>query len=182
MRRKAFIVSNNLAIERAASTDDVARKKQLLQEASNTARKEHDHYNLVRASLKLADLELSENGALSKEMLKDCTRAYGYLYNQRMDSLFGSSHSILWRAFKANGDVENMLTLFRHSSLVWRLRAQNSVERRFIEQLLPLIGKKADAGAVNMDRKLLYFMTRSIQLASTAGPALPGAAVAAGTA
>lgn len=182
VRRKAFIVSNNLAIERAASTDDVARKKQLLQEASNTARKEHDHYNLVRASLKLADLELSENGALSKEMLKDCTRAYGYLYNQRMDSLFGSSHSILWRAFKANGDVENMLTLFRHSSLVWRLRAQNSVERRFIEQLLPLIGKKADAGAVNMDRKLLYFMTRSIQLASTAGPALPGAAVAAGTA
>lgn len=174
VRRKAFIVSNNLAIERAASTDNVARKKQLLHEASNTARSKHDPYNLVRASLKLADLELSENGALSKEMLMDCTRAYSYLYNQRIDSLFSSSHSILWRAFQSIGEVENMLTLFRHSSLVWRLKGQDSVERKFIEQLLPLIGKKADAGAVNMDYKLLYFMTRNIQLASNAVPALPG--------
>lgn len=174
VRRKAFIVSNNLAIERAASTDNVARKKQLLHEASNTARSKHDPYNLVRASLKLADLELSENGALSKEMLMDCTRAYSYLYNQRIDSLFSSSHSILWRAFQSIGEVENMLTLFRHSSLVWRLKGQDSVERKFIEQLLPLIGKKADAGTVNMDYKLLYFMTRNIQLASNAVPALPG--------
>ncbi|MBK1615898.1 metallophosphoesterase [Rubrivivax gelatinosus] len=178
LKRRAFVVYNNLAIKRAERTPDAVQKKQLLQIVSQTARKENDPYNLVRASLGLAGIELEETGGLGNEMLRECTRAYEYLYNQRMDSLFNNCHGVLWRAFKAKGDIDNMLTLFRHSSLVWRLRGQDGVERGFIEQLIPLIRKRAGAAALNADRKFLYFMTRSIQIASCAAPVVTNSAAA----
>ncbi|MDB5742351.1 MAG: putative phosphohydrolase [Polaromonas sp.] len=165
-KRKAFTLSNNLAIDRAATTKDPEQRKLLLQDATQTARKENDAYNLVRASLKLARIGLNESGALTSEQMLDCTRAYEYLYNQRLNSLFGSCHSILWDSFRTNGDSENLLNLFLHSSLVWRLRGEISVERDYVEQLLAVVGKQASLGVLNADRKLLYFITRSIQLSS----------------
>lgn len=167
-KRKAYVLSTNLAIQRAADTKDPERKKALLQEAARTARNENDAYNLVRASISLAKAGLKESGTLTTEQMLDCTRAYEYVYNQRIDSLFSDCHNVLWQSFNATGDNDNLLNLFRHSSLVWRLRGQVGIERGFVERLLPRLGKDASAGVLNADRKLLYFMTRSIQLASDA--------------
>lgn len=165
-KRKSYVLSNNLAIQRAADTEDQERKKALLQEAARTAREQKDAYNLVRASISLAKVGLKESGALTAEQMLDCTRAYEYLYNQRIDSLFRDCHNILWQSFSATGDNDNLLNLFRHSSLVWRLRGQVGIERGYVERLLSRLGKDASAGVLNADRKLLYFMMRSIQLAS----------------
>lgn len=165
-KRKAFVLASNLAIDRAASSNNPERKKLLLQDAAKTARGAKDAYNLVRASLQLARAGLDETGVLTSEQMLDCTRAYEYLYNQRIDSLFGSCHGILWDSFHASSDSENLLNLFRHSSLVWRLRGQISTERTYVGRLLPVVGKQASSGVLNADTKLLYFMTRSIQLAS----------------
>ncbi|EHR71202.1 putative phosphohydrolase [Burkholderiales bacterium JOSHI_001] len=170
-KRKAYVLSNNLALQRAADTADPERKKALLLEAARTARDENDAYNLVRASISLAKVGLKESGALTAGQMLDCTRAYEYLYNQRIDSLFRDCHNVLWQSFSAAGDNENLLNLFRHSSLVWRLRGQVGIERSYVERLLSVLGKDAGAGVLNADRKLLYFMTRSIQLASD--PATP---------
>ncbi|RZI59361.1 MAG: metallophosphoesterase [Rubrivivax sp.] len=164
IKRKAFVVSNNLAIERAAKVKDPERKKAILQEAVQNARRENEAYNFIRASLELAQLSLNQTGSLTQEALLDCTRAYSYLFNQRMDWLFNKCHDILWRHFMSSKSVDNMLELFRQSSLVWRLKDQVAVERRFITQLLPLLGQGFMSGILTADRKLLYFMTRSIQL------------------
>lgn len=174
LKRKAFVVLNNLAIERAEKVKDPEIKKQILQGAVHIARRENDAYNFIRASLGLAALNLDEAGALQAGEMVDCTRAYTYLFNQRMDSLFNKCHGILWRAFKVGGDVDKMLKLFRHSSLVWRLRGQVGVERGYITQLLPLLGQGARTGLLTADRNMVYFLTRSVQL-STEDPtvALP---------
>ncbi|QKV52022.1 metallophosphoesterase [Comamonas antarctica] len=166
VKRKAFILSNNLMIDRAETMVDAESKKLLLKNVIQTARREGDSYNLVRASLKLARIGLNESGVLTAEQISDCTRAYEYLYNQRIDNLFGICHGVLWDSFLANGDGENLLHLFRHSSLIWRLRGQMKVESKYVEKLLPVVGKQVGSGVLNADRKLLYFMTRSIQLAS----------------
>lgn len=167
-RRNAYVLSNNLAIQRAADTKDPERKKALLQEAARTARDENDAYNLVRASISLAKAEMKESGALSAEQILDCQRAYEYLYCQRIDSLFRDCHNVLWQSFSSTGDNENLLNLFRHSSLIWRLRGQVRIERDYVERLLKRLGEKASPGILNANRELLYFMTRSIQLASDA--------------
>lgn len=172
-RRKSYTLSNNLAIQRAKDTKDPDKKRALLQAAAQTARDQNDAYNLVRASISLAKTGLKESGALTTEQMLDCTRAYEYLYNQRIDSLFRDCHNVLWQAFSASSDNDNLLNLFRHSSLVWRLRGQVGIERGYAERLLSRLGKEAGTGVLNADRKLLYFMARSIQLASDAAT-LPG--------
>lgn len=171
-KRKAHTLANNLTIQRATGTRDPEKKKALLQAAAQAARDQNDAYNLVRASISLAKAGLKESGALTAEQMLDCTRAYEYLYNQRIDNLFRDCHAILWQVFSAANDNDNLLNLFRHSSLVWRLRGQVGIERGYVERLLSRLGKEASAGVLNADRKLVYFIARSIQLASDAA-ALP---------
>lgn len=163
-KRKAFIISSNLGINRAASSSDPLLRKRLLGEAMETAQKAKDSYNFVRASLKLARIELQETGRLERGQITRCTLAYEYLYNQRIDGLFVDCHSILWDAFEANGEGDNLLNLFRYSSLVWRLRGQVDTEREYIERLFRVVGKQAALGVFGADQKMLYFMARSIQL------------------
>lgn len=67
-------------------------------------------------------------------------------------------------AFEANGEGNNLLNLFRYSSLVWRLRGQVDTEREYIERLFRVVGKQAALGVFGADQKMLYFMARSIQL------------------
>lgn len=164
-KRKSFVVANNIALDRAATTKDFTKRKQLLKEVASTARSENDAYNLIRGSLKLADLSLKEFGSITQDQLLDCSRAYNYLYNQRIDSLFNECHGILWRSFSASNDIGNLLNLYRHSSLIWRLRGKERREKEYAEKLLPLIGKRANEGVLGAGRELLYYMTRSLQLA-----------------
>lgn len=172
-KRKAYILLSNLALKRAEDTTNPERKKSLLQEASKVAREKNDAYNLVRASILIAQVELNETGALTAQQMLDCTRAYEYLYNQRLDFLFRKCHEVLWQSFSATGDNDNLLNLFRHSSLVWRLRGHVDIERDYVARLLKRLGKDASDGMLSADRKLLYFITRSIQLASDIAT-LPG--------
>lgn len=174
VKRKAYVVSNNLALDRAAKVKEPQRKKRILEAVVQTARRENEAYNFIRALLELAKLTLNESGVLREDEMLDCTRAYTYLFNQRMDSLFNKCHDVLWRAFKASGDVGNMLKLFRYSSLVWRLKGQVGLEKRYIAELLPQLGQGSSARVLTADRKLVYFMTRSLELsAETTQPALP---------
>lgn len=169
VKRKAYVVSNNLALDLAAKVKDPQRKKRILQDVAQTARRESDAYNFIRALLELGKLTLNESGVLREDEMLDCTRAYTYLFNQRMDSLFNKCHDVLWRAFKADGDVGNMLKLFRHSSLVWRLKGQVGLEKHYIFELLPQLGQGLSARVLTTDRQLVYFMARSFEL-STKNP------------
>ncbi len=172
VKRKAFILANNFALERASAAANSDRRKDLLREAMHTARTQDDPYNLVRSSLRFATLALDESGALDRELTIDCTHAYSYLYNQRIDALFDSCHEILWRAFQAEEDYDNMLRLFRHSSLIWRIREKFDLEKKYMDQLAGSLGKKLTSGVLDADRELLYFMTRGLQLGPPP-PSLP---------
>ncbi len=115
----------------------------------------------MRSTLNLARITVKESGVLSDKLLIDCTRIYSYLYNQRMDGLFNLCHRVLWEAFEATGDQKNLLQLFRHSSLIWRIRANDGKEREYIEQLAKTLGARLRASILTDDRNLRYFISRS---------------------
>ncbi|AIJ48866.1 putative phosphohydrolase [Comamonas testosteroni TK102] len=174
IKRKSFVVANNIALDRAASVESSSERKSILNDVASIAKKESDAYNFIRSSLKLAKISLKENGQLSREQMSECTQAYSYIYNQRIDPLFSECHEILWNSFSNSGDIENLLNLFRHSSLIWRLRENVNKEKEYIERLFPLLGQKQNEGVLNANRGLLYFLTRSLEF-STSTPEVASA-------
>ena len=60
--------------------------------------------------------------------------------------------------FSANGDWPNLFRLFRHTSLIWRLRGEKRREVPFIADLTKVEHK---ATAPELARELAYFRARA---------------------
>jgi predicted MPP superfamily phosphohydrolase len=166
-RNKGYsTLANNIALDLASSASDPEQRKALLKDALESGRSDKDHYNFVRALLRISRISIDESGTLTRQQFHDCARAYGYLYNQRIDSLFESCHGILWDAFKGRGDERNLLILYRHSSLVWRLRRKTAIEQQYRNALAAILGNRLSKSILAADRDLRYFISRG---ASTSG-------------
>lgn len=169
-KKRCNTVANNIALELADAASDSEQRKTHLRSVAESGRADKDHYNFVRALLRIARLAINESGALTRQQFDDCARAYSYLYNQRLNRLFETCHSILWDVFKARGDEQNLLTLYRHSSLVWRLRRKTVIEQKYRDELTAILGSRLSKSILAADRELRYFISRE---ASSAGE-LPG--------
>lgn len=163
-------VANNIALELADITSDAHQKSLLLETALKSGQSDQDHYNFVRALLRIARQSFDETGTLSRQLFDDCVRAYSYLHNQRLDSLFESCHMLLWDVFKLRGDEGNLLTLYRYSSLVWRLRRKIKTEQKYRDALTVVLGSRLSKSLLTSDRELRYFISRGASSVSE----LPG--------
>ena len=168
-KKNCNVVANNIALDLARDEADHEQKKTLLKSVLDSGRSGNDHYNFVRALLRISRLSIDDSGALIRGQFNDCVRAYGYLYNQRIDGMFESCHRILWDEFNARKDVQNLLTLYRHSSLVWRLRGKTKTEQRYRDTLTEVLGNRLSKSILVADRELRYFISRG---ASSAGELL----------
>lgn len=162
-KKRCDTVANNIALELAKAADPDQRNEYL---ASVSSHSDKDHYNSVRALLRVSRIAIDELGALTKMQFNECVRAYSYLYNQRIDNLFESCHKILWDEFRARGDIQNLLTLYRHSSLVWRLRGKTEVEQKYRDALTAALGDRLSKSILAADRELRYFICRGTSSAS----------------
>lgn len=160
-------VANNIGLELSAVATDVTQRNLLLKDAMKSGKS--DHYNAVRALLRIARISIDESGTLTQQQFDECIRAYSYLYNQRLDNLFESCHQILWDMFKARQDEKNLLTLYRYSSLVWRLRRKSETEQKYRNALTEILGSRLSKSILVADRELRYFISRG---ASSAGELL----------
>jgi hypothetical protein len=61
--------------------------------------------------------------------------AYQFLYDERLPNLFNDCTAALWGHFETSGETGNLLRLFRHSSLIWRLGGDDSRERAHLVKL-----------------------------------------------
>ncbi|NGM88719.1 metallophosphoesterase [Parapusillimonas sp. SGNA-6] len=165
-KKRSNTVANNIALDLAKAASDSEQRKAHLRSVAESGRADKDHYNFVRALLRIARLAINESGALTRQQFDDCARAYSYLYNQRLYSLFESCHSILWDVFKARGDEQNLLTLYRHSSLVWRLRRKTAIEQKYRDELTAILGNRLRKSILAADRELRYFISRGASSAS----------------
>ena len=159
-KKKAPSATNNILIVRTHEDIGDEAKLELLYKVFTPANKSTDPYNYTRATLRIANIILKNNGRLPIELLKECISAYQYLHNQRLDALFKSSHSILWQHFSEIGDSENMLNLFKHSSLVWRLRGKLEEEKKYMQDLFPRVSKIISLGMRAAAPNVVYLLTR----------------------
>lgn len=163
LAQKANVVAHNLALDRATASKDVARRKEILEWVVSSAQNSGDHYNSMRASLRLAKVILDAGGDLNMVQMNQAIGSYHYLYSDTIDSLFSSCHDILWRAFERMDERANLLRLFRYSSLIWRLRGQEKSELKYLKLLSARLGKRSSEDLSNPSRELTYFLARTSQ-------------------
>jgi tetratricopeptide (TPR) repeat protein/predicted phosphodiesterase len=139
-RSSAITVANNIALSRAEQHDDPVEAgriaKPVFESSVNT-----DHYNTYRAAILIARGELELGRIVDKSLLSVLIKAYHYLYSQRLGGLFNDCHEVLWKTFHRLNQEDNILRLFMHSSFIWRLRRQVSLEHKYLSDL----GKKYSA-------------------------------------
>jgi tetratricopeptide (TPR) repeat protein len=161
LKQKAFVVKHNLALDRATVCKDASERTKILQSVAESAKKCGDHHNAMRAILKLAKLFLDSGIKLDKIHLHSAIESYHYLYNDIVGGLFDSCHDVLWRAFMLENETDNLLRLFRHSSLIWRLRGKETTELKYLKSLNEHMNIGVTAQTAKPHRELTYFLARA---------------------
>jgi predicted MPP superfamily phosphohydrolase len=167
VKQNAFIVKHNLAIDRAESCTNTSERISILKEVSASAKRRGDHYNGMRATLKLAKLTLDSGEGLDSNQLSGAIESYHYLYNDCVGSLLNGCHDVLWRAFLFSNQIDNLLRLFRHSSLIWRLRGREKTELKYVKLLNDRLNLGATVKSNLPQRELNYFLTRASNMIKT---------------
>ncbi|MGR9197567.1 metallophosphoesterase [Rhizobium leguminosarum] len=139
-RRGAARVANNIALYLAANKVSEVRPGGL-EHIIQTAARDNDFYNGIRATLQVAEQLLGKGQKPPQAMRDRLVAAYHYLFAERFASLFDRCHSVLWRIYKSENDLANLFGLFRHSSFQWRLRGDDRRETQYLNQLADAISQ-----------------------------------------
>jgi hypothetical protein len=157
-------VANNLALDRFHNVVEPDVAEQLLDEVFTTAMAEGDQYTAARATVQLGLLKDKHGISLSPKELARLISAYQYLYGQRFDSLFHNAHKALWSHFIDIGDTRNLLSLFKHSSFIWRLNGNEGREQKYALTLAGQARPVLNTDLLSADRNTAYFLIRLQQL------------------
>lgn len=162
-RKKGFvIVANSIALSRLESSQlDPVSAREILEPVFKSAVQAKDFYNATHASVRVAKITLDLGEELSELEMARLIASYHFLFNERMSSLFDKCHDVLWRCYEADGDIENLLRLFRYSSLTWRLRGEDEREGPYLDKLTSLVdvGSNSDVRTLNLETA--YYLVRA---------------------
>lgn len=120
-KRDATVVANNIAIIRARAGNNSADQVREILEPIMVSRNKTDSYNKLRAAIELAEISRQNGDALSESEVSYLIGAYHFIFNERLPGMFDRCHDALWSIFESRKDYRNLLVLFRHSSLYWRI-------------------------------------------------------------
>lgn len=159
-KSSAEVVANNLAISRAerVSTDLIEARAALddvLKDKSS-----QDFYNHTRAIIRKVRLILAANEQVPDRDKDALIGAYHFLYNERLSSLFDSCHRVLWNLFLREGDEDNLFRLFRHSSLIWRLRGDEDKEGQYLKMLAHHVHSLLTRDFRLINKETAYYLVR----------------------
>src|ERR1051326_165540 len=165
----ALVVANNIAILRARDErKNHDRVREILLPVVKQAKDKSDTYNKMRASIELAELSLKAGEKLSESDLRYLVGSYHFLFNERLPGLFDRCHDSLWISFDRSDDTSNLLSLFRHSSLYWRLIGSENREKRYLSKLVIRVGSAISQKLSTLGREVAYYLVRA------AAQAVPG--------
>lgn len=161
-RQGATSVAVSIALSRAYLIDDDVEKVTVLRAIARSAKEIDDVYYIARSMIALGKVYLKPKSGVKLTTPEEhlLIRLYHYLYNERFDALFSQCHDILWKIFAEKRDYENMLQLFRYSSLLWRLRGKESLEKKTLGRLNKIIGDSPPASLGRFDLATSYFYAR----------------------
>jgi 3',5'-cyclic AMP phosphodiesterase CpdA len=157
--RDSRVVANNIALGLADSGGDPEASILWL---NKVILSERDNYNRSRAIIEKASIlsrhiNLSELTEAEHKMLG---AAYSYSYAQRMGNLLDRCHQVLWKMCRKSDYFGILLRLFRFSSFIWRLRGENSQERKYLDQLSDVDIKRLDSKEANAFRIEIIYLER----------------------
>lgn len=160
-RNGATSVANNIAINRAKRAGKDATAVREILAPVMKGKGGVDYYNRNRAAIELAEHSLQEGNQLNAGELAYLIIAYHYVYNEQFTNLFDRCHDALWRILNHLNDTEGLLSLFRNSSLHWRLRDQTKKEDTYLDRLAGVIGDKISRKLSNLSRDAAYYLVRA---------------------
>lgn len=161
-RKRGFnTVANNLTLGRVSGSDGDFSSSALLRQVYSTSVKDGDAYNAARAAIKIGTLSLKETSVLTNGDLNNLISAYQYFYGERFGSLFLNAHKELWDFFESQGDIRNLLSLFRHSSFIWRLHGNEKTEKIYVQRLIVTARQILSTDALTADKNTAYFLVRA---------------------
>lgn len=161
-RTRGFnVVANNLALGRVAGSDSDTKTLSVLRQVYLTATASGDSYTAARAVVRIGDLSLRDNGQLSSADVNSLVAAYQYLYGEQFGPLFLKAHKALWEFFERSGDVRNLLSLFRHSSFIWRIHENEEYENVYVKRLVKNARQILATDILTADKNTAYFLVRA---------------------
>ncbi|HEY2452399.1 MAG TPA: hypothetical protein VGI71_07220 [Scandinavium sp.] len=97
-------------------------------------------YTRIRALVSKYEsvLAAEEFFRITPEVIVELKRAYNYLFCQRLDGLFNRCSELLWRTAVFNSDLEYLYTLFKSSSIIWRVNSMPEKELVFASELVSI--------------------------------------------
>jgi tetratricopeptide (TPR) repeat protein len=162
-RRKGHnIVANNLALTRVRNQDvDAEEAMKILDLVLKTSKSDQDFYNAARAMIQITRNLQKRRKPLSGREKSQLIQVYQFLFRQRLKSLFDECHEALWQLFESLGETDNLFTLFRHSSLIWRLRGDTQREEQYLRKLAKYAASAAINNVLWLDRGRAYYLVRA---------------------
>ena len=131
-----------------------------------------DDYNKVRAIIRKSLDALAAGNAISSDELNLLNMSYSYLYIQRLDGLFTDCHKALWIYCVKDERVNDLLNLFKHSSLIWRISDDLDIEKEYYTELNEIMKNHEDLAipdSVN-SANVSYYIRRKLEFESLPTP------------
>lgn len=161
-KKGAIVTANNIALQRVRfarrATPGVMKTLDVVLDSSA---KDKDFYNGTRAIIKKAQLIADGGDQVTDVDKARLINAYQFLFNERLSNLFDDCHSALWTVFSNAAEVGNLLRLFRHSSLIWRLSGNADIEHRCLEKLAQHSTTIDAENARDLNRERAYYKARA---------------------
>lgn len=161
-KQDANVVAGNIALYRAQQAKGNADEVREILAPLINSKQASDYYNKTRAVVELAEISLNNGDDLAHADRVYLVRAYHFVFNEQMPTLFDRCHDALWRDFTKRNDLTNLLILFRHSSLRWRMRGQEANEKIYLEKLRVYLGHELAKSADRVAKELTYFTVRVV--------------------
>ena len=158
-RQNALSVAFNISFSKIKSISDPEKKSDILYKLIGEAKQNGDHYNVMRAMIVLGELAIKTNKPLSVQQKNEMIKIYHYLLDENFYTQFNRCHDILWHIFSADGEIHNLLQLYRYSSLSWRLRGRSDRELSALRLLKSEIVKGLPTKG-RSDIQIAYFYAR----------------------
>ncbi|WP_390224620.1 hypothetical protein [Brenneria goodwinii] len=136
-KHKEITTANNISLRIYALLS--SNRDQYVDSVINN--KETGVYTRVRGLVSKYESVVSadEYEKITPEVVNELKRAYHYLFCQRLDNLFNKCSELLWKIAINKGDVKYLYTLFKSSSIIWRVNSAPEKELMFATALVSIV-------------------------------------------
>ncbi|RMN54547.1 Metallophosphoesterase [Pseudomonas amygdali pv. hibisci] len=134
--KRCFIASNNISIRIQSMFGVDKDARETFASIAETAKKNGDIYNFIRATIRYSAATAVENIPLSEKEMSNLFFAYHVVFSQRLIGLFNAGHAALWAEYERQGEIPMLVSLFKQGSFIYRGNVDEKRERSYLTRLL----------------------------------------------